>query len=728
MTKPFTLTVGPFVGMNDALNLSAQDATRAAYLENVYGPQTIIGADLISRPGYGRVPLARPITGRVSWGTWTLTGKITFTALSAAVIGTAGTLFTTELFPGEFIENTADGTLYKILSIADDTHLTLVAPVTNGEVAQTEVGSASSSGTATGLFVQTPDSVQIGDALSIGTTPQIVTTRTDAQYFLSATGWNGGVGGFTNTGETVYQGGAFGGRILGVWQHTRTDATYHRFLLVTTTLTAVNGGGTGRYRFLSATSERIRLLEYDPSAAILSFTDRTSTSMNGVLLDDTTRIYATTFANYFIVTDGVNRPRKVDFSSYPGTLTNLTDGNYAMYGPPAVYYGKLFFLDASDRVTARWSEENDPDTGYGTGSSDNSWTLRQTSPDQIEVMVGTNAALYVFRQNSITSITGASNSDFKSSGTLDDISTTIGTRSPDGAISVNQSVIFMDQYGRPGRIEPGYGYLPLYDRCIETLRGVPTTTALLRQIWARLDGALNLVKIGYPALLVSTRDEQMLTFDSRSWECIGLHKIPDGSGSTIGHDFGTQWLDENIFPRYVVASGQTNDLAVYIEHMEDTQQASAQDSTLAGTNLTVQGIVTTPKLGGDPLIEKRFTRLSVGTRNVGGFIFGVEAETGDVLLTESGGTILTESGWDGLALVTVAEQGPYASYGAFQAMTTPGGSYAGASTKAERGVNVTGRWAQFQLTNDVSDGPLARFTVDTVTVTGVTVDDHPGAR
>lgn len=636
MGKPFTLTTGPFVGMCDILNLSAQDATRAAYLENMYGPQIIIGGDLISRVGYTRVGFA----------TTARTGTITSTAITLGTpvtIPGVSTLFQTELAVGDYI--TAGGQSGFIQTIASNTSLGLYPTTT---------------GTMSGAYTYNPASI-------------------------------------------------VGGPIYGIWQHTRTDGTYHRLLLVGTSVMP-NAAVVGAYAFSGSTGP-LRLVEYDPSNAVHPFTNRTTLSMSNVAIDTTTRVYGiknpsgnSTFANYFIFHDQANRPRKVDFSSPSApVLSNLSDANYTFYGPPVIYYGKLFFLDASDQETLRWSEENDPDTGYGTGANDNSWTLAQTSSDQIQTVVGTNSALYVFRNNSCTTITGAANSDFASAGVSEDVSTTIGTRSPDAAIAVNQTVFFLDQYGRPGRVEPGYGYIPLYDRCIETIRGIPTTVAQLRNVWARHDGALNLVKVGYPAGSASTRDEQMLTFDSRSWECMGLHKIPDGSGSTIGHDFGAPWLDQNIFPRFTVASAQTGDLGVYIEQMETTPQASSQDTTLAGTTLTVAGTVTPPKMGGDALTEKRFNRVSIGQRNIGGT--------------------------NGLAQLNVTERGPYtSSWSAPKAVKAPGGSYDQASVKAEYGIDITGRWAQVQITNDTTGNPQTRFTVDTVTMTGNLVDDHPAAR
>ncbi len=443
----------------------------------------------------------------------------------------------------------------------------------------------------------------------------------------------------------------------------------------------------------------LRLIEYDPSATP-TLKDRTSSSMHMVALDRSTRVYGTTFANYFILSDGTNRPRKIT-SAF--VLSNLTDANYAFLGPLTQYYGKLFGIDASDAITIRWSEENDPDTGYGTGTSDNSWALRQTSADPLTGLIGTNDALYCFRQNSAAIITGAANSDFRSSGTVDAIQN-IGSKSPDSLLVINSSVCFLDQYGRPGRIQPGYGYIPLWKRIQETLRGIGLTAAQLRAAWGRYDPTTNLVKFAYRASSGATTNAQMVVFDADSWECLGTHKwYADTSYTVCDHAASAIWLDANAYPRHVVASGATSDVALYIQRTESTPSASAQDAT-SGGNATVQVSLTTPKLGVDPVMEKEFQRIVVGTRNVGG-------------------------GTAGVTLWKSSYVGPYlTAYTSAAAMRLGGGTSVpatctvdGAAYKVEQtGITVNGRWMQVTLTNDTTG--TARSTVDQITVVAVPLD------
>lgn len=620
--KKLTLTVGPFIGMNDSPNLAAQDAKRASLITNMYNPAAAVGGDLISRPGYTRIALGAAIART---GTFTSSGNV--------LTGTS-TLFTTELAVGDIVTTSASSGI--ITSIASDT--------------------------------------SAGCVIADDATPRTYT--------------------YTPAGITT-------GPIHGCWLYRNTDGTVKRFLLVTTASTLINGAGAGRFRFLDG-AVRIRLVEYDPSNSTHPLTDRTSTSMNAVALDKDIRIYATTFANYFILSDGTNRLRKIT-SAY--VLSNLTDGNYAAQGAPWVYYGKLFIVDASDAITLRWSEENDPDTGYGTGTSDNSWSLRQTSADQLTGGIGSNEAIYCGRQNSIAVITGAAASDFRSSGTVDAIQN-IGTASPDAMALVNSSMVFLDQYGRPGRIEPGYGYIPLWKRIQEQLRGLGLTAALLRAAWCRYDPTTNLVKFGYRASNAATTNDQMLVFDADSWECLGLHEVYRTSAYAVAdHAYATVFPDENNVSRFVVASGTTTDPAFYVQQTEITPSASALEVT-SGGSVTVSVTVRTPKVGGDPLLEKTFQRVTVGTRNVGGTTAGVTLWQGQYI-----------GPYDTALTAAVALR-------IGNSATVPtSATFAGACLKAElQGINGKGRYLQVTLTNNTAGAPATRATLDTVTVQAMPED------
>lgn len=583
--------------------------------------------------------------------------------------------------------------------------------VLNGTgTAQIGSGGVALSGTGTHFLTQ----LSIGDLIITGGKSAIVGSISSdvAAGLLHATGTTGSMAAFTIT-----QAACSGGKILGGWHYQLTSGVSHNLLLVTTTVAILAGSAQGDYYF-TAGGVKTRLVEWVPSAAspYQQLIDRTDTSMQAVALDTTShRLYAVSFANYFIISDGTNRPRKID-STY--TLTNLTDANYAFYGPLTIYYGALFGIDASDQITMRWSEPNAPDTGYGTGTSDNSWSLQQTSADPLQCLIGTNQALFAFRTNSVAIITGASNSDFASSGAVDAVQS-IGTRSPDSVLLAGGSVVFLDQYMRPGRIQLGYGYIPLWTRVQETLRAVGKTATLEANAWGRYDPTTNLIKFGYRNSSSSTTNEQLLVYDATSFECFGTHVLVNSSGrAAIDHGFNgnnaqssNPMRDLNGLPVDVVLSGTTTDVSLYWQSHEDVPVNAAQDILQDGTAVTVQGTVVPPLLGGDPLLEKTWERVVVGTRNVGG------ASTG-------------------IASILMKYRTPYADFTTAKAMLYSGTNnpsplnYDGMTVKVEaKGLTAQpSRWLWCSFQNDVTGNPATRFTFDTVTVIAHAKDNEYNRR
>lgn len=708
-----TLTAGPWVGMADTPNLAAQDAARAAYLLNVYNLAASVGGDCMSRPGMTRIPISSTITGTASKAGTTITGS--------------STLFSTELALGDILE--INGTQMLITAIASNTSATASVSGTVSSGAITRFAGGIITGPFFGAWQYQNTDGTTKRFLIARTTSALATRDAASRYGFddsdaTVTALTGTITTFAGGGSTtvVGTGTAFlaevevGALITFAGSSVATEVTggyrdgqtFRVLSISNNTQLDVTTGNTGTGVVATTTASvqvgALRLLEYDPSATP-TLRDRTSATMNMVALDTSARLYAITFANYFIISDQTNRMRKIT-SAF--VLSNLTDANYAVLGAPVQYYGKLFLIDASDAITIRWSDENDPDTGFGTGTSTNAWALRQTSADQLTGLCATNDALYCFRQNSVAIITGAANSDFASSGSVDAIQN-IGSKSPDSLIAIGGSVFFFDQYGRPGRVQPGYGYVPLWKRIQETLRGAALTAAQLRSAWARYDATTNLLKLGYRTATASTTNAQMLAYDPDSWECLGVHVWYRTAGNAMDHAYSASFLDENAKPRHVVVSGTTTDLAFYVQKLEDTPSASSQDTLLAGA-VTVAVTIRTPKLGGDPLEEKTFQRVAIGTRNVGGATTGI-------------------------TLWKVAYRGPYdTAFTSAAAMLLGGGTSVpssmtldGAAVKAEfKGLNVKGRWVQFEFTNDTTG--TARSTFDTVTVMATEKSDDFAAR
>lgn len=722
--KEVTLTVGPLIGMHDGLNLAGQDAQRASYIENMYAPTLAVGGDLISRPGVTRVPLgtATSRTGTIS------SSAVVVVGTTGYPITGSGTLFLTELAVGDVL--VAGGAEVVVTAIATNTALTATGSV---------------AGTFTGSYTYYPAGIKTGPiygtyryAHTDGTVRRYLIAATNAagigtnavsglyRFVGAAAGSNisGYVSSFPNGSATVTGTGTSfttqlvaGGIIifsdLGVGQiagGSFNSGFGFRIKSITSntvlTVDTNNSGTGGMYETMKTISAKLRLLEYSPSDTTHPFTDRTSATMDNVALYPTARIYGVSFANYLIISDGVNRPRKI---SSTFVLSNLTDGNYVFKGALVQYYGKLFGIDGSDAITLRWSDENDPDTGYGTGTSDNSWALRQTSADPLECLAATNDALYCFRANSVAIITGAANSDFRSSGSVDAIQN-IGCRSPDAIALINGSVVFWDQFGRPGRIAPGYGYIPLWMRVANTIRGAGLTAANLRAAWMRLDPTTNLVKVAYRTATASTTNDVMLTFEPDSWECVGVHKWYSVAATAMDHAYSVIWEDNNNIPRHVVASGTTGDVAMYVQKTETSLSASAKDSLAAG-DVTVPVIVETPKLGGDVQKEKTFSRMTVASRNVGGTTAGVTLWKSQIKGPTSTAYTSADLMWLGNLQSVPAT------------MTLDGNA-----VKAEqKGLNLRGRWLQAKFTNDTTGNPATRATFDTLTLVAAERGSDPGA-
>jgi hypothetical protein len=131
-----------------------------------------------------------------------------------------------------------------------------------------------------------------------------------------------------------------------------------------------------------------------------------------------------------------------------GGVVHLANAGSSFYGRPVVYAGKLFLI-RGNRKTIVWSEEGDETTGYEAGGFNNAWDLRQTSQELITSLLATNEALYFFRRTSIGAVFGGSADEFQTTSTIDAVSATIGTETPESPIIAGNSVWFLDQQGRP---------------------------------------------------------------------------------------------------------------------------------------------------------------------------------------------------------------------------------------------------------------------------------------
>lgn len=193
----------------------------------------------------------------------------------------------------------------------------------------------------------------------------------------------------------------------------------------------------------------------------------------GVTLDTTNPVYATTFTDKMIVTDGVNKPWMWDGTSGAG-ITLLSNAPVA-FGPPTVYYAKLFFVKDAERTTFVWSEENQPNTGYEAGGYTNAWTLGQTEQEPLFRLFGTNEALFYWRERSMGAIYGAVDENFQTTGTHEGVSKTIGTNAPASVVHHADSIYFMDADAHPQRYVIGAGFQepPIWHDARETTLRLP---------------------------------------------------------------------------------------------------------------------------------------------------------------------------------------------------------------------------------------------------------------
>jgi len=204
---------------------------------------------------------------------------------------------------------------------------------------------------------------------------------------------------------------------------------------------------------------------YTASAGVWT---RVVTSANlataGVTLSTTAKCYAVTYTGLMVISDGTNRPFTWDGTSGAGGLSLISNASGAWYGAPFVYYAKLGGIQAADRTTFEWSEENAPNTGYEAGGYTNAWTLTQTSSQPLSRMLGTNNALFYWRTRGVGVILGAMNTDFQTSGVHDAVSSELGTLWPNSVLLVGSTIFFMDQWLRPWALPVGGAPVPIWQQ------------------------------------------------------------------------------------------------------------------------------------------------------------------------------------------------------------------------------------------------------------------------
>jgi len=306
---------------------------------------------------------------------------------------------------------------------------------------------------------------------------------------------------------------------------------------------------------------------------------------------ETARCYAVTFADKILVSDGVNVPWTWDGTNFVA-LTNCP----VLYGPPEVYYAKIFGIKSTERSTIVWSEENDPTIGYEAGNYNNAWTLGQTDQEPLTRLKGTNYALVVFRERSITSISGQVTTNFTSTGTNDGISSVIGTTSD--VIYIGDTIYFRDADYKPWTLSvTNRAVQPAYTGIRETVSGWDVSNFALESS-AYLPG----MEVALMTVTVTgdTYPEKMMAFDVRSREFVGMWALAEAQiMATVKDGDGVTVLMHGTHNGYIYKHGTST----------GTLWTDAANATDDGGTVAIEHIVEASAMGYDSKVAKRFTRI-----------------------------------------------------------------------------------------------------------------------
>lgn len=319
-----------------------------------------------------------------------------------------------------------------------------------------------------------------------------------------------------NLGAPVYT-----GKGQCVYSHIAVDGTVYSFIV---------GGGK----------------LYRANAGVTAFTDVTPT---GVTIDTISRVKMVSLGDSLIVSDRVNRPwiaSNLGATPITGTYINYDSGagsgvawsaqDITVYGGAIVVI--LHQVAGVDRQSdISWSEPGTPDTGWQQTDFDNNWTLEQTGSSPLYAIVGTNVALYYFRQRSIGAISGAIGPDLQTTSTHDAISFNVGTRSPETIQTYGNFIYFADGMGRAWRVALGETPEPIWLNMRAVVDRSPTTFPEVIQetatsgFLAQLNGYVVAPFSQQPA--AHAPPTEMYHFDARSGRYLGRWNIKGPNGVAI---------------------------------------------------------------------------------------------------------------------------------------------------------------------------------------------------
>lgn len=358
----------------------------------------------------------------------------------------------------------------------------------------------------------------------------------------------------------------------------------------------------GEFTKLNGTIYRVAVVNgqfYTYDWATEAFTEQ---SLGALTIDASApHVYLVEFADSLIISDGVNRPIRWTGSAF----SELSNAPVAA-GSPWVYYAKLFLIRASDPTEFLWSEENDPTIGYDQGGYNNAWQIAQTDPHALAAGVGYNDGMVILRARSTTTVLGAVNQEFQTTGTREAVSEAVGTASPAAIVVAGRNLFFLDADRRPQLItlEGGLrgsiagGQPPLWADCRETIKNIPAdSSAVAIGVY---DPTLDCVLFGVPGL-GETTPSFWLQFDALTGDFLGTWT--GFTATAVGI-----WTDLDGKPRMV--HGGT-DGHPYIHGLPGG--GVYDDGFVAGSEAIAHYVETGP-VGYDTKHEKTFDRVDVSVR------------------------------------------------------------------------------------------------------------------
>lgn len=425
-----------------------------------------------------------------------------------------------------------------------------------------------------------------------------------------------------------------------------------------------------------------RFYVYDPGTNTYSepqtATDLTAKS---ITLDASSRVYFIVIANTLFVHDGVNIPFTWDGSTGGGTgagLVKLTNCP-VLYGQPVVYYAKVVAIKNADRGRLLWSEENDPTIGYETAPYNNFWNNPGSQDaNPLYGLVATNDALYVYRERSVTSITGRIDTQFATTAVRNDVSNTIGVESSATLIIRDSTIFFTDADGRLRYHNSTAMDDSLWREARQTIVSTVNTGALGVGDSVLFD---DLVLMGFPEIGQSQMSALMvINTAAASPHFCGVWR---GWGA-----FTRLWSADDQFGNPYVMRGDANG---YVFRLGVAEAGPYSDTAFDGTSTAISHTLKTHYIGADTETEKQFVRTDLVLRAQTAATVGV-----GYVVPRTQSTPLT-----------VAVAGGGATYGS----GTYGSIIYGGGTKeihrsVGHGQNANGRWMQVVLTHEMVNEQL----------------------